>query len=381
MALGTNYLIAGNNSDNAVEVWELVDGLTLTFRASLGGGWVRHLHWKANSSLIISGTSSGMRIYESDGASLTQVYLGSPLGSRNSAGVKWHPVPGTNKFLYVVSVLSTAAKQAGVFGYSSGVVTELASWTSGETVPDQWQAYGSDWCADGVHIAITGAPGGQYMTKILAYDGANTLTTLYSLAGVGSDGMVAWSPNGQHLALVNGQGAGMTLRVYDWDGSSLSLGASTALPDWGTLKGIQWYGNHLFAANCVISPHIRVYEYTGAAINLLDAEGTGGAGNGSSGIAWSEDGTKLLGSVSYDPADGLKAYGWATPNLTLIDDAATTPGDSYTACMWWRETEEGTPPPPYIEPEEKPIWRTARVMNAGRHPRNMGREVRSGINE
>ena len=48
---------------------------------------------------------------------------------------------------------------------------------------------------------------------------------------------------------------------------------------------------------------------------------------------------------------------------------------------WWWSASEDLVIDPDIKPEEKPIWRTVRVADAGRHPRNTGREVRSGINE
>ena len=119
-----------------------------------------------------------------------------------------------------------------------------------------------DWSPNSRYLAIGASPSGGFNVQVLDFEGdgagANTLTSVATIAGAGTVARVRWSPNGQYLAVGD---ATSGVAVYNFDGSSLTsvaTGGSTAV------QGLEWTqdGRYIFAGGGTTAEAFRFDETT-----------------------------------------------------------------------------------------------------------------------
>jgi len=135
---------------------------------------------------------------------------------------------------------------------------------------------------------------------VFSWDGLS-LTLDYSESYGGSVQSVAWSPDGQHLAVGGGAPtSGDEIQVFSWDGLSLTLEDSE---NYGSaVRSVAWSSDGQYLAVGGREPangnEIQIFNWNGLLLALDDFRDYGIAGSIVRSVAWLSDGQRLAAGGS-----------------------------------------------------------------------------------
>jgi len=250
-----------------------------------------------------------IKVFAFDGSNFTQVTTASHGNTIRS--VKWHP---TDDYIAVGGLMAGDGKVVRVYDFSMSTLQEVAS-TGTATIET---TYSVDWHPTGDYLATGGQTNGDPSTgsggageiAVFGFDGSSLLTVTSADHGTGDveeDFSVDFNSTGSYLA-VGGASAsdGNEVRVYSFNGSTLTnLPGSEVSIDDGTIYAVQWshFGNYLAAGGVEsTSPktELRIFSFDGASLTEIASDDHGDAGTIYS-LDWSATDTFLV--VGGDTSD------------------------------------------------------------------------------
>jgi WD40 repeat protein len=222
----------------------------------------------------------------------------------------WHP-NGNYIAVNIFDPLSPAS--IVIYRFDGSSLTLVASYDDGQ----QW--YGMQWSPDGRYLVIgRDYNSGLYGLKIFSFDGASL--TLVTDIGGDTGGSPCWSPDGQYLAFTTN--GGNILRICRFDGSSLiDTGAQISA---SATQSLRWSKN----GRSIISggfDGLRVYDFDGTALTLR----VSAADIGINDVALSPDG-RYIGAIFYE---GRKVIVYRFDGNSLVLDDRISTGPVWT-CDW-----------------------------------------------
>jgi len=326
---------------------------------------VNTVRWNNNGTYLSVGLSygneNGIRVYSFDGTTLS-LTDSEVARAQESAGVRYHTgydleiqtsPPLLNKYnvgqtvLTDVQSLGTSVNVNAVNWHPDGVhiavglsddagvgselcIYEFDGTTGSESLVElsslgvsTGQTINSvAWSSDGLHLAVGMSDDASTGNEIRVYVFDNTpgAQTLVEVAGTGKDTStlsvysVAWSPDGAYLAAGLTFGTGNELRVYSFNGTTLTEIDSV---NGVTVNAVSWSpdGAYLAAGKRGTEDRVAIYSFDGNNLTFI-TKGEDEAWGLS--VSWSPDGCYL--AVGYGAnADGeVRVYRFANRQLTKV---------------------------------------------------------------
>ncbi|KKQ11886.1 MAG: hypothetical protein US22_C0010G0003 [candidate division TM6 bacterium GW2011_GWF2_36_6] len=184
-----------------------------------------------------------------------------------------------------------------------------------------------DWSPDGRYLAVGGFPASGYELKIYSFDGSSL--TLIISKDLGSDvnvrtRSVNWSPDGKYLS-VGGvyMNSGKEVEIYRFNGSSLTLVASQdSQTGANPIMSTSWSPDSRYIATgeyySAGGTKLRIYSFNGSSLSLVAETGSFYYIRS---IDWSHDGRYL--AIACIPSSGeLNIYHFNGSSLALITSQA-----------------------------------------------------------
>ncbi len=285
-----------------------LNAITPAVSVNLGypGTTINAAVWSPNGQYLAVGAEQSFEIYSFNGSTLTclaEQYCGNRADS-----LAWSP---NGNYLavgvYAGYVFGTQASDSElqVYSFNGSTLTAVASQAYGNSV------YSLAWSPDGNYLAIGGTQpstfggvGNSNELQVYSFNGT-TLTAVTSQRYGDMIRSVAWSPDGNYLA-VGGQNPSMfggvantnELQVYSFNGSTLTVITSQ---DYGSdVRSVAWSPDGLYLA------------VGGSAPSKF-----GGVANTNELQIYSFDGSTLTAVTSQDYGSGVYSVAWSPDGLSL----------------------------------------------------------------
>lgn len=268
-----------------------------------------------------SGGVSHVRIYSSDGVTLTEIPTAAVTfaSAFTLTSVRWDP---TGRYFATGSM--TGPTTVNVYSFD-GITSTLVATTTAVTC-----LYGNGgvvWHPSGRFLAVADLSADTLFlytfNNVRDAEGLSLATSVV----VGSDvDAVSWSPSGRYLAISNYLNGSVSGRIYQFDGKS----TLTELP-WCQVTNIGGYGTRSVAWNPVFEQYVAFSSYASgpdytylyrfdadsATLTLLDKPNVNT--NDPHGMSWSPDGYYLaVASAVPTTNPGLFVFGLVNGRLNLV---------------------------------------------------------------
>ncbi|MFH1319429.1 MAG: hypothetical protein ABII90_02090, partial [Bacteroidota bacterium] len=171
------------------------------------------------------------------------------------------------------------------------------------------------WSPNGQYLAMGGETGGQTPPPnlVLYYWNGSTLAELDSVEFGDYVTAIAWNPDGNYLA-VSGSNNPDYLIVYSWNGSTLTEVETIDPGDY--FETVAWSPNGKYlAGGGWEAENLVVYSWNNSTLAKLDSKGYV---NAAYSVAWSPDGNYLAVAADNDP-DDLIVYSWNGSSLSKVE--------------------------------------------------------------
>lgn len=335
LAIGGSGTIS-NTDQLRIYSW---NGAALTQLQSITTGSVSvlALAWHYDGHHLAVGTGNQLIVYFWNGSTLTLLQTitldGWPSGSTINT-LSWTQ---DGSYLAVgggYSLDGGVANQLRIFSWNGTQISQIQSIT-----PTLWASTNSifslAWNYNGKILAIGGNTGTGSQLKIYSWNGS-TLTELQSITPGGSSTdqirSVAWSANGQYLAIGEFTGTGNQLKIYSWNGSALALRQSMTPDLWtitSTIITLAWSNSGQFLAiggSTSSLEKFKIYTWNGSTLTQKQSL-TSPSTNSILNLSWSYDDQYIaVGSQENNPTNNiLTIYSGLTisKNCTIQNNTAT----------------------------------------------------------
>jgi len=230
-------------------------------------------------------------------------------------------ITGTSKFIYT-SVLHSYICQHSCLYFDYGTTFFYAPATTDKNlivmIDNTSDLYLNGATLQTTHTGLRLTKGSLFLDNDVTLSSAATLI----FSGLGTEfsmnvgryvRSVDWHPNGKHLA-VGGNATGDDLRVYNWNGTSLSQITSTL--NWSVINTVAWdpLGKFLAVGGGIPGNDLRIYSWDGSNLTQLDSALMLSTVRS---VAWSPDG-KFLTVGGGILGNDLRIYSWDGSNLNQI---------------------------------------------------------------
>jgi len=322
-----NYLAVTDSSNNILQVYAFSGGTFTQVGGNVATGSVPvSVAWSPNGNYItVSNNGSGsIQTFSFNGYSTpTLLAGGGAIGLSSALAGAWSP--SGNYFAVINNSANTLQAFSWPYNTPLRIGTSLPTGTSPQSVT---------WSPNGQYLA-TVATNGTTINQLQAWSFSTTSTptaaALGSAVNTGSSSgpdSVAFSPNGNYLAVVN---AGTTtLQVYSFSGSTpVQVGVNVIT---GTNPiSVAWSpnGNYIAILNYIGSPSgtLQIYSFAGSTPVAVGSAVS--AGNSPVSVAWSPNGN-YLAVANLGGSLLIYAFSGSTPIQVSSISAGTN-----TDCVAW----------------------------------------------
>lgn len=175
------------------------------------------------------------------------------------------------------------------------------------------------WSPNGQFLAVGGVSG-----LVNIYQFSNAQLLLVASANFGGTCLrVKWSPDGCYVAVAGGPND--NIKIYAFNNSTLTLSIITAL-SLGTgfnIQGLDWSHNGKFIAVGPNTPtsgnEIQIYSFNGFSLTLVTSVNLGAAGTFAPGMAWSPNDNFLAIGANSTITGGNEVHVYSFNGATLTD--------------------------------------------------------------
>ena len=282
--IGNGFKMEFGKPYNNVRLFqESVGALNLLDSENLGAV-VNSVDWSYNDSYVAAGRAVGagneLYVYNFNGSTLS---LGTSVDFAAAINcVRWHP---SQNYLAVGVGSAITGNELRVYSWNGSSLTETSGFDAGIG------ANSVAWSKDGNYFAATAATS---VVGVFSFSGGilSLITTLdFSGSGTPSINALDWSPDGRYL-VIGTNGTGASLRVYYFDGATLTLDSSVSGI---TVQTVTWQptGDLIAVGLSGTAENFRIYEHssglltekTNAALGIITTIYS---------LDWSDNGRYLL---------------------------------------------------------------------------------------
>ncbi len=234
---GKYLAVDGATSSGEVRVFSFWGTAIRSIATFTHSATLQTIKWSPNGNFLVIGGAAPvlqsivMRVLNFDGTALTEITnTSTPTGTVQTTD--WSP---NGQFIAVGGTDSTLR----IFTFN-GVLTQVATASHGAAINSV------SWSHDGQYVLIAGAAGtGGNDTRIYSFDGVSTLSLVASATHGATLNGADFHPTGQYAAVGGSASGGNQIRVFSFNGTSLST-IATAAPG-ATVQDISWntLGTHL----------------------------------------------------------------------------------------------------------------------------------------
>ncbi|MBY0352882.1 beta-propeller fold lactonase family protein [Candidatus Babeliales bacterium] len=307
------------NNGNEVQIFKF-SGTILTLIASAntpGEGY--QIRWSPDGRYVANIGGGGIRVYSFDGTNLVQT-ASATLTLANAFSVAWSP-----DGRYIAAGANNTTDELSIFRFSAGTITLLDSLDLGAAVDVapvtiSWHPQGAVFV-----VGTNNTVSGGNEVRLYSFNGSSlSLLTSVSVTTAGAVQYAEFSPDGDFLAVATTVPAvGHTeLEVYTFNGSTLTrvAGVSTT-----TLQEIAWSPDGQY----IVTAFGNIYRFTSTTLTAVAT----GVISANTGVRWSRDGKFLVASGGTRDVDVYSvAYRFDTRTQALTNGISlgnSTAGSSF----------------------------------------------------
>lgn len=233
-------------------------------------------------------------------------------GTNNVLSIAWNPISPFDIAIARAALVGTHAFNSATGQFTSAYQSSQAMTLTPSVHAMSWDTTGTYLAIGGVNAAIGRVLIYSYVARALS---SSPLVTL-DFTGTTAANTVCWSPDNTMLA-VGTSGGTQNLRIFSFNGSSLTEITSYQVGETSNVTTIDWQGNFLAYGRSSVSQEIRVF-YVDAANQklLLNYEYTTGTSITVPSLAWSKGSPLGVYLATFDSAPNLNLYNYSS--LPLI---------------------------------------------------------------